>query len=97
MTSLTLTIAGPVAKELKAAASTHGVSVERFLQLLLVKHQEEQAWATALAGDDIAADEAAVAEFDRTGVGIPGDEVLGWLDSLQTDQPLPPPSARKLK
>jgi hypothetical protein len=97
MTSLTLTIPDPVAEELKAAAATHGLSVERFLHVLLVKHQEEQAWATALVDDDIAADDAAVAEFDRMGVAIPGDEVLAWLDSLQTDHPLPKPHARKLR
>jgi len=36
-------------------------------------------------------------EFERTGIGVPGDEVIAWLESWGTPNELPPPQPRKLK
>ena len=44
--------------------------------------------------EEIAGIEEAMADFDARG-GIPFEEVTAWLDSLDTDNPLPEPQPRK--
>jgi hypothetical protein len=44
---------------------------------------------------EIAGIEEAIADFDARGA-IPYDEVEAWLNSLDTDTPLPEPQPRKL-
>jgi predicted transcriptional regulator len=82
-------------KRLAEAAAARGLTLEA-LALEAV-----QAWTEAeefaAFESDTAADEAAIAEFERTGVAIAGEEVLAWLKSLATDNPLPKPEARKLR
>ena len=36
-------------------------------------------------------------ESVTNGIGIPHEEMTAWANSLGTDNPLPPPEARKLK
>lgn len=47
--------------------------------------------------DDDAEDEAIAAELDRTGVGVPWDEVRTWKLSWGSDNELPAPAPRKLR
>lgn len=94
---IALPLPDAIADDLKAAAADHGLDVEQFLEMLLAKHRQEVAWASTLASSEVEADLAAVAEYERTGKAIPGEEVIAWLDSLHTDAPLPRPIARKLK
>lgn len=53
--------------------------------------------ALAALDVDTTVDDAAFAEYERTGVAFAGEDVLAWLKSLRTDTPLPRPEARKLK
>lgn len=73
-----------------ALADACGLSVEEYVRTVL---QREVALAP---DDDLAEDRASFEEFQRTRVGIPGEEVEAWLQSLTTDRPLLRPKARKL-
>lgn len=94
--TLTISIPGPLADDVRAAAEARGLSPEEYVR-------QQLAFDMALYGDeplgdaDIAEDIAAAEEFDRTGMGVPGDEVIAWLRSLSTPHPLPRPQLRKLK
>lgn len=93
--TLTVSIPAPLADEVRAAAQARGLTPEEYVR-------QQLAWDIAL-GDDaedafgVEEDRAAFEEFERTGVGIPGEEVEAWLRSLTTDNPLPRPRPRKLK
>lgn len=92
MTELTLTLADATAADLKAAAEACDMSLEQFLSRVL-----EREAAEALGWNrDIAADIAALTEYEETGEAIPSEEVFAYLKSLHTDDPLPPPKARRL-
>ena len=41
-------------------------------------------------------DARAVAEFERTGEGVPGEEVIAWIESWGTENELPMPKPRKI-
>jgi hypothetical protein len=94
--TLTISLTGPLADEVRAAAEARGLAPEDYARLQI-------AYGIGLDGedygftDDIAEDVASAEEYDRTGVGVPGDEVIAWLRSLATANPLPRPAARKLK
>lgn len=96
MTQLTLTLPDATAADLKAAAEACDMSLEQFLGRVL---EREAAEATeALGWDrDCDADIAALAEYKENGEAIPSEEVFAYLKSLHTDDPLPPPKARKLR
>jgi predicted transcriptional regulator len=48
-------------------------------------------------GQDIEEDIRRLEEFERTGIGVPGDEVMAWIKSWGTANELPPPQPRKIK
>jgi predicted transcriptional regulator len=50
-----------------------------------------------IEGPDVEEDLRRLAEFERTGMGVPGDEVMAWVASWGSDNELPPPKPRKLK
>ncbi len=94
--TLTISIPAPLADEVRAAAEARGLTPEEYVR-------QQIAWDIAIGDDDadpsfgVEEDRAAFEDFERTGVGIPGDEVEAWLRSLSTDNPLPRPRPRKLK
>jgi len=91
--ALTISIPAPLADEVRAAAEARGLSPEDYVR-------QQLAWDIALGdeGDEppsgVEEDVAAYEDFERTGMGIPGEEVEAWLRSLATDNPLPRPRAR---
>lgn len=94
--TLTISLTGPLADEVRAAAEARGLTPEDYVR-------KQLAWDIALGGGDaepsfgVEEDRAAYEDFERTGMGIPGEEVDAWLKSLATDNPLPRPRPRKLK
>lgn len=94
--TLTVSLPSPLADDVRAAAETRGLTPEECARLQI-------AYGIGLDGedhgfaDDTAEDEAAADDYDRTGLAIPGDEVIAWLRSLATANPLPRPALRKLK
>ena len=42
-------------------------------------------------------DEAALADYERTGMGVPWEEVRDWMKSWGTANELPRPQPRKLR
>jgi len=92
--ALTISLPAPLADDVRSAAEARGISPEEFVRRQIAM---DVALESEIADDDFAVDEAIAAEFDRTGVGVPGDEVVAWLKSLGTDHELPRPQPRKLK
>lgn len=96
--ALTVSLTGPLADDVRAAAEARGMSPEEYVRLQLAAD-------LALADDealfdadlDIEEDLAAVAEYERDGMAIPGEEILAWLRSIGTDNELPRPLPRKVK
>lgn len=93
--TLTITLPAPLADEVRAAAEARGVSPEEYVR-------QQLAFDIALDGDgidddDIEEDLAAAAEFERTGIGVPWEEVRAWMASWGTAAELPPPQPRKLR
>lgn len=94
--TLTISIPAPLADEVRAAAEARGLSPEDYVR-------QQLAWDIALGDDDTGADLgveediAAYEDYERTGMGIPSEEVTAWLRSLTTDNPLPRPRPRRLK
>ena len=94
--TLTISLSGPLAEEVRAASKARGITPEEYVR-------QQLAWDIAL-GDEgaessfgVEEDRAAYEDFERTGMGIPGEEIDAWLRSLATDNPLPRPRPRKLK
>ncbi len=50
-----------------------------------------------IAGPDIEEDRRRLREFERTGVGVPLDEVKAWVESWDTPSELPRPVPRKIR
>ena len=94
--AITISLTGPLADEVRAAAAARGLSAEEYarLQIAFGLGLDDEDFGLA---DDISEDEASADDYDRTGLGIPGDEVISWLRSLSSANPLPRPSLRKLK
>lgn len=94
--TLTISFPVPLADEVRAAAEARGLTPEEYVR-------KQIAWDIALGDDDaepaigVEEDRAAFEDYERTGMGIPGEEVEAWLRSLTTDNPLPRPRPRKLK
>ena len=98
MTQLTLSLTGPIADDVRAAAAARGLSPEEYVRLQLASDLAFDDHGMLLGEDlDVAEDEAIAADFDKHGIGVPGDEVLAWLASLGTGNELPRPRPRKLK
>jgi hypothetical protein len=101
----TIEVDEATADALEARAAERGVSVADLLADLTAFHP--QVWpkdleALRAAGEGpwspqaFAEDARAFEDFERTGEGIPFEEVVAWLRSLSTDKPLPRPLPRKL-
>jgi len=94
--TLTIPLTGQLADDVRAAAEARGLTPEEYVR-------QQLAWDIALGDDEpdpplsVEEDRAAFDDFERTGMGIPGEEVEAWLRSLTTDNPLPRPRPRKLK
>ena len=94
--TLTISLTGPLADEVRAAAEARGLTPEEYVR-------QQIAWDIALGDEDaesaigVEEDHAAFEDFERTGIGIPGEDIEVWLRSLTTDNPLPRPRPRKLK
>jgi hypothetical protein len=79
-------------------AAEEGVTLEE-LGLQLLENQaagvgelDTEGWT----GPYVAEDFERLEEFDRTRMGVPLEDVERWVQSLSTDNPLPPPVARKV-
>lgn len=94
--TLTISLEGELAEDLRAAADACELSVEEFVQTVLKREAAEAAEALGWTAD-VEADLAALTDYEETGLGIPWEEVEPWLRSLATDNPLPRPKPRKLK
>jgi len=89
---------------LEARAAALGVSVAALLaelagnepilppDLARLRAQGEGPWSP----ESLAEDERRLAEFERTRMGVPWDEVKTWLDSWGTPNRLAAPTPRKL-
>lgn len=95
--TLTISLTGPLADEVRAAAEARGLAPQEYARLQLAYGIGLDSEDHAFIDDDIAEDVAAIEEYDRTGMGIPGEDVIAWLRSLSTDNPLPRPTLRRLK
>ncbi len=93
--TLTISIPAPLADEVRAAAEARGLTPEEYVR-------QQLAWDLALGDDPIDTpgveeDEAAIADFERTGMGVPWEEMRDWMKSWGTANELPRPQPRKLR
>ena len=95
--TLTISLTGPLADEVRAAAAARGLTPEEYVRQQLAfdiaLDAEPGPWDEA----GVEEDEAAMAEFERTGVGVPWEEVRDWMKSWGTANELPRPQPRKLR
>jgi predicted transcriptional regulator len=54
--------------------------------------REDDPWSAG----SLAEDASRLAEFERTRMGVPWDEVKAWMESWGTANELPPPKPRKV-
>lgn len=106
MTSKTRTIEvdEATARKLESRAVARGTSVAEFIAELLGTDEKwpealesmrlagRGPWAPSVLAEDVRHYEA----FERTGEGVPWDEVRAWVQSWGTDNELPRPKPRKL-
>ncbi len=93
--TLTISLSGPLANDVRAAAKARGLSPEEYVR-------QQLAWDIALGDGDAdqlgsEEDEAALADFERTGTGVPWEEVRDWMKSWGAESELPRPQPRKLR
>jgi hypothetical protein len=69
--TLNVSLTGPLVDEVRAAAKARDISVEDFVRLTLTANLLLNDVASPW-DDDTAEDEAAFAEYERTGVAFPG-------------------------
>jgi hypothetical protein len=92
------------AELLEARAAARGISVS---ELLADIARNEESLPADLAdmraegrgpwsADDLEEDARRLAEFERTRMGIPFDDMKAWTESWGTPNELPPPKPRKL-
>jgi len=93
--TLTVSLPAPLADEIRAAAEARGMAPEEYVrvQLAFDVAAQNDGWAD----EDVAKDEAIAEEFDRTGVGVPWEDVRAWMLSWGTENELPAPRPRKLR
>lgn len=96
MTTLTLSVPDSLADDLRAAADACEMTVEDFVRRVLEQQAEEAAEALGWR-HNVEEDVAALDDFEADGEAIPAEEVFAYLKALHTDDPLPPPKARKLR
>ena len=92
------------AELLEARATARGMSVSELLadiacnqealpaDLAEMRAKAEGPWSPETLEEDA----RRLAEFQRTRIGVPWDEVKAWMDSWGTQNELPPPLPRKL-
>lgn len=92
------------AEALEARAAARGITVPELLadlagtkmdlpaDLESMRAQGRGPWAPEVLAEDA----RRLAEFNRTGEGVPWDEVRAWMKSWGTDHELPVPKPRKL-
>jgi len=93
--TLTISLSGPLADDVRAAAEARRLTPEVYVR-------QQLAWDIALGDDEanqlgIEEDEAALADFEQTGRGVPWEEVRDWMKSWGTANELPRPQPRKLR
>lgn len=89
--TLTISLTGPLADEVRAAAEARGLTPEEYVRMQLA--------FDICMGDDIAdvdqpgveEDRAALSDFERTGMGIPWEEVRDWMSLWGTANERPRP------
>jgi predicted transcriptional regulator len=102
----TIEVDEATAQALEARAVERGVSVAEVVAELAEIPQTrpsmgdvaemEASGRGAWAPDVLAEDGRRLAEFERNGHGVPGEEVEAWMRSWGTEDELPPPKLRKL-
>ncbi|MBI3438780.1 MAG: hypothetical protein HY054_09065 [Proteobacteria bacterium] len=94
--TLTVSLPGPLADEVRAAAEARRLTPEEYVR-------QQLAWDIALGADNaedqpgVEEDQAAFDDFQRTGMGVPWEEVRDWMKSWGTANELPRPQPRKLR
>jgi len=92
------------ASALEERAAARGMSVAEFLAELVESEHALPPSLDALrasgrgpwAPEILAEDARRLADYERTGEGVPWDEVRTWMRSWGTPNELPPPKSRKL-
>lgn len=95
--ALTITLPAPLADDVRAAAEARGLSPEEYVRQQVAMGIAFGDDPALLNDEGLEEDLAAVAEFERSGVGIPWEDVRDWLRSIGTDTELPRPTARKIR
>jgi predicted transcriptional regulator len=102
--SRTIEIDSETAEALEGVAQTRGQTLTQFLHDLsgieaplpshldALREQGRGPWSPQALAEDA----RAAADFERTGEGIPFDDVVAWMESWGTTRELPPPQPRKL-
>jgi hypothetical protein len=92
------------AEALEARAAARGMTVAELLADLIgaeaslprdleaLRAEGRGPWAPEILAEDA----RRLADFERTGEGVPWDEVRAWMRSWGTPDELPPPRPRKL-
>ncbi len=99
----TIEIDAETATTLKQRAAARGLSVSDFLAEIIeadvsldalerLRKGGQGPWAPEILSEDA----QRLADFERTGDGVPWAEVLTWMRSWGTPKELPPPRSRKL-
>lgn len=92
---LKIDLAGPLADELRAAAAACGLSVEAYVRPVLQRHAAE-AGEGPWSPETLEEDARRLADFERTRLGIPWEEVEAWMRSWGSDDERPPPKPRRM-
>ncbi len=100
----TIEVDAQTADLLEARATARGMSVSDFLadlacneealpgELAEMRSKGEGPWSPEALEEDA----RHLAEFERTRMGVPWDEVKAWMESWGTANELPPPKPRRL-
>lgn len=92
------------AEALEAQATARGLSLQELLadlarmnrdvpvELETMRSSGRGPWAPEVLAEDT----RRLADYERTGEGVPWAEVLTWMQSWGSSQELPPPKPRKL-
>jgi hypothetical protein len=89
---------------LEARAAARGMSVAELLADIACNEEVLPADLAAMrasgegpwSAEALEEDSQRLAEFERTRMGVPWDEVKAWLQSWGTEKKIPPPRPRKL-
>src|ERR1700674_1186276 len=92
------------AELLEARAAARGISISELLADIACNEEVLPADLADMrakglgpwSAEAIEEDARRLAEFERTRMGVPWDEVKGWMESWGTPNELPPPKPRKL-